>query len=171
MDIRLLPLTEFHSVYFFRMITLAILVLLGGFTLFHLTATPLSEITVVALCVLLMAWRFTVEWLRVGKSAPAFIHNDELVVSSADGHRQIPLTKIRSITSRHSLFMVRRYRSWSEHLAFLQLTLHSGERIHTLAESAVLEFPAGKQTLSALRTAVLDAKTKSLSTQQPASTR
>ncbi|MEK1907481.1 MAG: hypothetical protein AAAB13_17020 [Pseudomonas sp.] len=170
MDIRLLPLTEFHSVYFFRMITLACLALLGAFPLFHLGNMPLSEIALLALCVLPMAWRFTVEWLRINQSAPAYIHDDELVVSSADSHRQIPLTKISSITSRHSIFMVRRYRSWSEHLAFVQLTLHSGERIHTLAESAVLEFPAGKQTVGALRAAVLAAKTKSISTPQQGST-
>jgi hypothetical protein len=45
-------------------------------------------------------------------------------------------------------------------VAFLQVTLTNGERIHTLVESRVFEFPAGKRTLRAMQAAVLAAKTK-----------
>jgi hypothetical protein len=107
-----------------------------------------------------MSGRFAVEWRRLSKCAPACIHDDELIVSGASSHRQIPLQEIRSITSSHSIFMVRRYRSWTDHLAFLEFTLSSGERVHTLVESAVFEFPAGKRSLLQMRQAVLAAKRK-----------
>lgn len=159
MDIRFLDLTEFQRVHFYRFITLAILAAASILTLASLPDLSASERLLVP-CILLLCGRFAVEWLRVQKSAPAFIHNDELVLSSADGHRQIPLRDIRTVTSSHSIFMVRRYRSWSDHLAFLEITLNSGERVHTLIESAVFERPAGKQALAAVKTAVLAAKMK-----------
>ncbi len=162
MDIRFLSLSEFHSLYFYRFITLAILLAIGGLILFKLFETPLSDTALVTGCLLVMAWRFAVEWRRVQKSAPAFLHNDELVIASANSHQQIPLAKIRSIKSRHCIFMARRYRSWDDHVAFLEITLNNGERAFTLVESAVLEFPAGKQTLEALRATVATAKAKSL---------
>lgn len=160
MEIRLLTLLEFQSVYFYKLITLAILLALGGFVLFKLTGTPFAEIRLVALVVLVMAGRFAVEWLRVKKCAPAFIQDAELVLCGATTTRRIPLATIQSVTSKHSLFMVRRYRSFTEHLAFIEVTLNTGERVYTLAESAVLEFPAGKTTLAAIQAAVLDAKVK-----------
>ncbi|WP_447592440.1 hypothetical protein [Aquipseudomonas campi] len=166
MDIHFLPLTEFHRVYFYRLITLAILVAMGVMILFKLDETKRSDLALLAALLLPMVWRFTVEWFRVKRAQPAFIHDDELVVSTATRHRRIPLTSIRSITSKHSIFMVRRYRSWSEHVAFLQFALNTGEHVHTLVESAAFEFPAGKDTLRAVQAAVLAAKTKSIAARQ-----
>lgn len=161
MDIRFLTLMEFQNVHFFRFITFSILLAVGCYTLVHLSDISASELALIVPCLLVMAWRFVVEWLRLEKCGPACIHNDELVISRADGHRRVPLREIRSVTSKHSIFMVRRYRSWSEHLAFLEFTLGNGERVRTLVESAVFEFPAGKETLAAVQAAVLAAKMKS----------
>ena len=130
--------------------------------LFALPDMKRAEIWVIVPGLLMLWGRFAVEYVRVKKCGPAFIHNDELVITRDAGHRQIPLTRIRSVTSKHSLFMVRRYRSWTDHLAFLQVTLNNGERVYTLAESKVFEYPAGQNTLNAIQAAVLAAKTKSL---------
>ncbi|WP_339526426.1 hypothetical protein [Pseudomonas sp. EA_35y_Pfl2_R111] len=156
---------EFQSVYFYRFVTLAIFVTVGVLLLFTLPDMKRAEVWVVVPVLFILWGRFAVEYFRVRKCGPAFIHNDELVISRDAGQRQIPLTRIRSVTSKHSLFMVRRYRSWTDHLAFLQVTLNNGEHVYTLAESKVFEYPAGKKTLSALQAAVLAAKTKSLMSQ------
>ncbi|BAP78884.1 hypothetical protein MT1_1706 [Pseudomonas sp. MT-1] len=166
MDTRFLTLMEFQNVYFYRFITLAIFVTTGVLLLFIFPEMKRSEISVVVPVLFILWGRFAVEYVRLKKCGPAFIHNDELVISRDGGHRQIPLTRIRSVTSKHSLFMVRRYRSWTDHLAFLQVTLNNGERVYTLAEGAVFEYPAGKKTLAAIQAAVLAAKTKSLTSRQ-----
>ncbi|MHA6494654.1 hypothetical protein ACX0MV_15605 [Pseudomonas borbori] len=166
MDTRFLTLMEFQSVYFYKFITLAILVAVGVLLLFALPEMKRAEMAVIIPVLFLLWGRFAVEYVRVNKCGPAFIHNDELVITRDQGHRQIPLTSIRSVASKHSLFMVRRYRSWTDHLAFVQVTLNNGERVFTLAESAVFEYPAGKKTLSAVQAAVLAAKTKSLTSRQ-----
>lgn len=162
MDVRLLTFLEFNKVHFYRFITLAFLLPICGLSLINLVKTGRTDALLLSIGMLILMARFGVEWRRVRQSAPAFLHEDELLITSADGQHRIPLTRIRSVRSRHSLLMVRRYRSWSHHLAFLEFTLNSGERLHTLAESAVFEFPAGKNTLSAIRAAVLAAKTRSL---------
>lgn len=166
MDVRLLTFLEFSNVHFYRYITLAFLLPACVLSLINLFRTGQADALLFAIGVCVLMARFSVEWRRVTQSAPAFIHEDELVIAHTDGHRRIPLASISSIRSRHSLFMVRRYRSWNDHLAFLQVTLNSGERLHTLAESAVFEFPAGKQTLRALQAAVLAAKTRSIAARQ-----
>ena len=165
MDTRFLSLMEFQNVYFYRFVTLAIFVIIGVMLLFALPDMKRAEIWVIVPVLFILWGRFAVEYVRVKKCGPAFIHNDELVITRDAGHRQIPLTRIRSVTSKHSLFMVRRYRSWTDHLAFLQVTLNNGECVYTLAESKVFEYPAGKNTLSAIQAAVLAAKTKSLTSQ------
>lgn len=162
MDIRFLTFPDFHSVYFYRSITLAILVAIGGLVLFKASAMRLPELLLVGGCLLLMGWRFAVEWHRLSKAGPASIHNDELIIASESDHRQIPLSSVRAVATKHSLFMVRRYRSWTEHLAFVEFTLHSGERLYTLAESAVFEKPAAKRSLAAIQAAVMAAKVKSV---------
>jgi hypothetical protein len=80
------------------------------------------------------------------------------VLAGPGGRRRIPLRSIRAARTAHSILMARRYRSWSEGLAFLEITLTNGQRVHTLVESGVWEFPAGKETLGALRSAVVEAK-------------
>ncbi|MDH5833400.1 hypothetical protein [Luteimonas kalidii] len=160
MDTRFLTFMEFQSVYFYRFITLAIFVASGVLLLFALPGMKRAEMWVIVPVLLILWGRFAVEYFRVKKSGPAFLHDDELVISGVESRRQIPLTRIRSVSSRHSVFMVRRYRSWTDHLAFLQVTLTNGERIYTLVESKVFEFPAGKGTLRAMQAAVLSAKTK-----------
>ena len=168
MDIRFLTLPDFHNVYFYRSITLAILLAIGGLVLFKAPATRLPELLLVASCLLLMAWRFALEWRRLNKAGAASIHNDELIIASENDHRRIPLSSVHAVTTKHSLFMVRRYRSWSEHLAFVEFTLHNGERVYTLAESALFESPAAKQSLAAIQAAVLAAKVKSTAADRPA---
>ena len=168
MDIRFLTFTDFHSVYFYRAITLSILVAIGGLLVIRSPDTRLPELLLVGGCLLPMAWRFALEWRRLNNAKPASVHNDELILSSERGHRQIALSSVAAVTSKHSLFMVRRYRSWSEHLAFVEFTLHNGERIYTLAESALFESPAAKQSLAAIRAAVLAAKVKSAATDSAA---
>lgn len=162
MDIRFLTFPDYHNVYFYRLITLAILAAIGLLILIKAPSTPLPDLLLVGTCLLVMTWRFAVEWLRLKKSGPASIHDDELIISSSDGNRHIPLAKIRSVRSKHSIFMVRRYRSWAEHLAFVEFTLNTGERLYTLVESAVFEFPASKQTLTAINAAVVAAKIKNV---------
>jgi hypothetical protein len=166
MDARFLTFMEFQSVYFYKFITLAIFVAVGVLLLFALPEMKPSEMSVVVPVLFILWWRFAVEYFRIKKCGPAFIHKDELVISREEGRCHIPLASIRSVTSKHSLFMVRRYRSWTDHLAFLQVTLNNGERIYTLAESAVFEYPAGKKTLSAIQSAVLAAKTKCITSRQ-----
>lgn len=161
MDIRFLTFPDFHSVYFYRTITLAILLAIGGLLLFKAADMRLPELLLVGGCLLLMGWRFAVEWRRMNKAGPASIHGDELIISRANDHRRIPLSSVHAISTKHSLFMVRRYRSWREHLAFVEFTLHNGERVYALAESAVFESPAAKRSLAALRAAVLAAKVNS----------
>lgn len=161
MDIRLLTFPDYQNVYFYRSITLTILVVIGGLILFRAPATRLPELLLVGGCLLLMGWRFAVEWRRLNKAGAASIHDDELIIASENDHRRIPLSSVRSVTSKHSLFMVRRYRSWSDHLGFVEFTLHSGERVYTLAESAVFEWPAARHSLAAIQAAVVAAKVKS----------
>ncbi|MCQ4260698.1 hypothetical protein [Stutzerimonas stutzeri] len=162
MDTRFLTLMEFQNVYFYRFITLAIFVTSCILLLFALPDMKRAEIWLVVPVLFILGGRFGVECVRLKKCGPAFIHNDEFVITRDASHRQIPLARIRSVTSKHSLFMVRRYRSWTDHLAFLEVTLNNGERVYTLAESKVFEYPAGKKTLSVIQAAVLAAKTKSL---------
>ncbi len=162
MDLRLLTLPEIHKVHFYRLITLVCLAAIGVMTVFALLEKPNTEAKVLSLVIFVMLWRFGWEWVVVSRCTPVFVHGDELVVASEHSNRRIALTQVRSVTSRHAIFMTRRYRSWSEHLAFVQLTLNTGERVYTLAESGVFEFPAGKVTLAALQAAVLEAKTRSL---------
>lgn len=166
MEVRLLPQTEFDSVQFFKLFTLLILLALGVFALIKLYANAITLLSPAPLCLIVLLWRFAVEWRRVAKCQPAFIHDDELVLCGTESHRRIPLSSIRSIKSRHSFFMVRRYRSWSEHLAFLDFTLSDGEHVHTLAESAVFEFPAAGDTLKAIDDAMVAAKVKRQSSQE-----
>lgn len=166
MDIRFLTFLEFHNVHFYRLITLAILLPMCGLSLINLLQTARTDALVVSLGALLMMWRFSVEWLRVKKCQPAFLHEGDLVVSNTEGHRRIALSKISSVKSRHSFFMVRRYRSWSDHLAFLELTLNDGERLYTLAESAVFESPPAKSTVAAVDAAILSAKMKDIARRQ-----
>ncbi|OLU26267.1 hypothetical protein BVH03_16250 [Pseudomonas sp. PA15(2017)] len=168
MDTRFLSFPDFHNVYFYRSITLTILLAIGAMLLFKAADMQLPELLLVGGCLLLMGWRFALEWRRMNKAGPASIHDDELIIASASNHRQIPLSSVRSVASKHRLFMVRRYRSWSEHLAFVEFTLHNGERVYTLAESAVFESPAAKRSLVAIQAAVLAAKVKSAAADNPA---
>ncbi|PTQ70033.1 hypothetical protein [Pseudomonas sp. GV071] len=162
MELRLLTLSEIHKVHFYRLITLVCLSAMALMMLFALLEKATTETQVFSLVVLALLWRFGWEWLKVSRCSPMFVHGDELVVTHKGETRRIALTQVREVTSKHAIFMTRRYRSWSEHLAFMQLTLHSGERLFTLAESGVLEFPAGKVTLQALRAVVVAAKTNAI---------
>lgn len=163
MDVRFLPLTEFHRVQFYRLITLVCLVAMAGLTLVSVFAgapTSAKEALFLVVFISALAWRFALEWRWVERSGPAFVLDDELVISHPGSHRQVPLANIASLGSRHLWLMARRYRSWSDHLALVQLTLHGGERLYTLVECGVLEFPAGKHSVAALEAAVLAAKVK-----------
>jgi hypothetical protein len=162
MDLRLLTLPEIHKVHFYRLITLVCLSVIGVMTVCALLKNATTETQFFALVVLVMLGRFGWEWLTVSKCTPVFVLGDELVLAGEHINRRVPLTQVREVKSRHAIFMTRRYRSWSEHLAFMQLTLATGERVFTLAESGVLEFPAGKVTLAALQAVVLEAKTRSV---------
>lgn len=95
-----------------------------------MSKTGRTDALVVCLGALILMARFSMEWLRVKKSEPAFLHEDELVVSNADGHRRIPLTSISSIRSKHSLFMVRRYRSWTDRVSGIHAEQRR-TRVHT----------------------------------------
>src|SRR5690606_40136530 len=117
MDTRFLTFMEFQSVYFSRFITLAIFVASGVLLLFALPDMKRAEMSVVVPVLLVLWGRFAVEYFWVRKSGHALIHNDELLVSGARGRRRVPLIRIRSVSSRHSVFMVRRYRSWTDHVA------------------------------------------------------
>ncbi|WP_447751400.1 hypothetical protein [Pseudomonas nicosulfuronedens] len=160
MDVRFLPQTEFDNVHFYRAVTLLILLAMITFTLIKMFSGVVSLFSALPLCLLLLGWRFAIEWRRVARAEPAFIDKGELVLCGKESHRQIALEKIRTVRSRHSLFMVRRYRSWTEHLAFVEFTLDSGERVSTLAESGVLELPAASGTLAAVDSAIVAAKVK-----------
>ncbi|MEN0106880.1 MAG: hypothetical protein AAGC84_10690 [Pseudomonas sp.] len=160
LDLRLLTLSEIHKVHFYRAITLLCLAVVGVMMVCALVTQPTTETLVFSLLVAAMLWRFGWEWLLVSRCTPVFVHGTELVVGGMAGTRRIVLTQVREVQSRHAIFMTRRYRSWSEHLAFMQVTLNNGERIYALAESGVFEFPAGKVTLLALRAAVAEAKSQ-----------
>lgn len=166
MEVRLLPHSDFGNVQFYRIITLLFLLLMAGITLKGLANDEFALLSPLPCVMLIILGRFIVEWRRIAKSQPTFIHADELVLCSEDGNRRIPLAKISSTKARHSLFMVRRYRSWSEHVAFLELTLNSGERLYTLAESAVFEMPPAKDTVKAIEAAILGAKMKDITQRQ-----
>lgn len=166
MEVRLLSEPEFGNVQFYRIITLLFLLVMTGITLKGVANDEFALLSALPCVVLVMACRFIVEWLRVSKSQPAFIHADELVLCGETNNRRIPLAKISSIKARHSIFMVRRYRSWSEHVAFLELTLNSGERLYTLVESAVFEMPPAKGTVKAIEAAILSAKMKDIAQRQ-----
>lgn len=163
MDLRLLTLPELHKVYFYRLMTLVCLAPMGVLTLCALVQNPTAATTVFAVLMGVMLGRFGWEWRTVNRCVPLFVQGDELIVGGTGATRRIALTQVRAVTSRHAIFMTRRYRSWSEHLAFMQVTLSTGERVFTLAESGVFEFPAGKTTLAALQADVTQAKTRSLS--------
>ncbi|MBB4868235.1 hypothetical protein HNP46_007155 [Pseudomonas nitritireducens] len=160
MEVRFLPQTEFDNVHFYRAVTLLILLAMAVFTLIKMFAGVVAPFSGLPLVLLILGARFAVEWRRVSRAEPAFIDKGELVLCGRQSHRQIALEKISSVRSRHSLFMVRRYRSWTEHLAFVEFTLVNGERVSTLAESGVFEFPAAKGTLAAIESAILAAKVK-----------
>ena len=160
MEVRFLPQTEFDNVHFYRAVTLLILLAMAIFTLIKMFSGVVALFSALPLCLLLLVGRFGLEWRRVSKAQPAFIDKGELVLCGKESHRQIALEKISSVRSRHSLFMVRRYRSWSEHLAFVEFTLDSGERVSSLAESRVFELPAASGTLEAVEAVILAAKVK-----------
>ncbi|MCP1622220.1 hypothetical protein [Pseudomonas nitroreducens] len=160
MEVRFLPQTEFDNVHFYRAVTLLILLAMAIFTLIKMFSGVVPLFSALPFCLLLLGGRFAVEWQRVSRAEPAFIDKGELVLCGKDSHRLIALEKISSVRTRHSLFMVRRYRSWSEHLAFVEFTLDSGERVSTLAESAVFELPAASGTLAAVEASILAAKVK-----------
>ena len=158
MDLRFLPPAEFDRVYFYRALTLVILMATAGIIVFNSGAATRVEFAFACACLLAFGWRFALEWIRVRRSAPALLDDDALVFSGANARRRIPLRSIRTVRSTHSILMARRYRSWTQCIAFLDITLTNGKRVHTLVESAVLEFPAGKETLRAIRSAVAAAK-------------
>ncbi|MDG9855192.1 hypothetical protein N5C93_29915 [Pseudomonas nitroreducens] len=160
MDVRFLPQPEFDNVHFYRAMTLLILLAMAAFTLIKMFGGAIGVFSGLPLFLLLLGWRFAVEWRRVSQAEPAFIDKGELVLCGKQSHRQIALERISSVRSRHSLFMVRRYRSWSEHLGFVEFTLNDGERVSTLAESQVFERPAASGTLAAIEAAILEAKVK-----------
>ena len=162
MELRLLTLSEIHKVYFYRLITVVCLAPMGVLSALALVQKPSAQTLVFVVVMLGMLARFAWEWAKVNLCTPVFVHGDELVVAGEKETRRVPLTQVRSVSSRHAIFMTRRYRSWSEHLGFVQITLSSGERIFTLAESRVFESPAAKATVAALQAVVLEAKTKSL---------
>ncbi|MDD0842832.1 hypothetical protein [Pseudomonas sp. Gutcm_11s] len=167
MDVRLLPQLEFGNVHFYRVVTLLFLLVIVGITLTGVADGEVALFSLLPLVVLAMLCRFGIEWLRVSRCQPAFIHDDELVLCGDDSNLRVELTKISSVRSRHSLFMVRRYRSWSDHLAFVQLTLNDGTRLCTLAESAIFEFPPAKSTVRALEAEILAAKMRDIAKRQP----
>lgn len=158
LDLRFLPPAEFDSVYFYRVLTLVILMAAAGIIVFNPGAATRVEFAFACACLLAIGWRFALEWIRVRRSEPALLDGDALVFSGANARRRIPLRSIRAVRSTHSILMARRYRSWTEGIAFLDITLTSGKRVHTLVESAVFEFPPGKETLRAIRSAVAAAK-------------
>lgn len=160
MDVRFLSQTEFDKVHFYRAMTLLLLLAMTAFTLINIFSGKVALLSGLSLFLLVMDARFALEWLRVARAEPAFIDKGELVLCGKNRHRQIALERIQSLRSRHSLFMVRRYRSWSEHLAFVEFTLKNGERVYTLAESHTFERPAASGTLAAVETAILEAKVK-----------
>ena len=160
MDVRFLSLPEFHRVYFFRLITLAMFLVIGLVVLWKLPSTPPAQLALIGGFLALLYGRFAVEWRWLRRCMCASLHGDELILSTEREQRQVPLHSVSQVESRRSLFMVRRYRSWSEHLAFVRLTLSDGERIQVLVESAVLEFPPGRHSLAALRAAVMAAKVR-----------
>jgi len=168
MEVRFLPQTEFDNVHFYRAVTLLILLAMAAFTLIKMFSGVVALLSALPLCLSLLGGRFAVEWQRVSRAEPAFIDKGELVLCGKDSHRQVALEKVSSVRSRHSLFMVRRYRSWTEHLAFVEFTLTSGERVSTLAESRVFEFPAASDTLAAVNEAILAAKVKRQASEQDA---
>ena len=160
MEVRFLPQTEFDNVHFYRAFTLLILLAMTVFTLIKMFSGVVGPFSALPLCLLVLVGRFAVEWRRVARAQPAFIDKGELVLCGKDSHRRIPLEKVSSVRSRHSLFMVRRYRSWSEHLAFVEFTLDNGERVSSLAESRVFELPAASAALAAVEAAIFAAKVK-----------
>jgi len=160
MDVRFLPQPEFDNVHFYRAMTLLILLAMAAFTVINIFNGKVALFSGLPLFLLVLGARFALEWQRVARAEPAFIDKGELVLCGKQSHRQVALEKIRTVRSRHSLFMVRRYRSWSEHLAFVEFTLDSGERVSTLAESGVFERPAAGGTLTAINSAILAAKMK-----------
>ncbi|WP_243434900.1 hypothetical protein [Pseudomonas sp. 30_B] len=111
MEVRFLPQTEFDNVHFYRAVTLLILLAMAVLTLIKVFNGVVALFSALPLCLLLLGGRFAVEWRRVSKAEPAFIDKGELVLCGQDSHRQIALETISSVRSRHSLFMVRRYRS------------------------------------------------------------
>lgn len=160
MDIRFLSRAEFDRVHFYRYITFVILMAAALLVVFGHGAAPRADVLLVGGGLSAMALRFAVEWWRLRSCAPAFINDDALFMSSDAGRRKIPLAQVVSVRSMHSVFMVRRYQSWSDHVAFLELTLRSGARVRTLVESAVLEHPAARDSVEALRAAVAAARAK-----------
>lgn len=90
MDTRFLTLMEFHNVYFYRFITLAIFVTTGVLLLFIFPEMKRSEISVLVPVLFILWGRFAVEYVRLKKCGPAFIHNDELVISRDGGTGKFP---------------------------------------------------------------------------------
>ncbi|MEK1943692.1 MAG: hypothetical protein AAAB16_25235 [Pseudomonas sp.] len=167
MDMRFLTLLDYQSVHLYKFITLTCFVLMTVMAALGATTMTRGDMVFLVPLLLLLWGRFAVEYRRLRKCAMAFVHNDELVLTQGHSHRQIPLASITAVKSQYSLLIARRYRSWTEHVAFLQVTLNTGERVYTLVESAVLEVPPGKETLAGVQAAVLAAKGKRLAQNVP----
>ncbi len=123
MAMRFLTLLDYQSVHFYKFITLTCFVAMIAMGALGAAATTGGDIAFLVPCLLLLWGRFAVEYWRLKKCAMAFVYNDELVLTQGNAHRHIALASIAQVTSQHSLFIARRYRSWREHVAFLQITL------------------------------------------------
>ncbi|MBD9368720.1 hypothetical protein [Xanthomonas sp. XNM01] len=161
MDVRFLSLAELERAHFYRAVTLSMLVAIGILLLIRPGDASPASLALVGAGLGLLAWRFAVEWRRLGRCVPVVPDGDGLLIVGDAAHRRIALADIAAVTSRHSILTVRRYRSWSEHLAFVEIRLRSGARVHTLAESAVFEHPPARDSLAALRAAVAAARRRS----------
>lgn len=161
MDVRFLSAHEFDKVYFYCWITGAVLLAIVVLILSRIGQEPVRDLLLVSGLVSPLVVRFVIELRRLLRSGPAFIHQDQLFIVKGDSRRQVALSSIHSAKSSHSIFMVRRYRSWSDHIAFLEITLANGQRVGTLVDSAMFESPAGKESLAGLRAAVSAARAAS----------
>ena len=84
----------------------------------------------------------------------------------------VGLVFLSTMTQVHAASMKRaderEYGKMPDGVMVKEFTLHNGERVYTLAESAVFESPAAKHSLAAIQAAVLAAKVKSTAADRPA---
>ena len=97
MDVRFLSLAELERAHFYRAVTLSMLVAIGILLLIRPGDASPASLALVGAGLGLLAWRFAVEWRRLGRCVPVVPDGEALLIVGDATHRRIALVTMGSI--------------------------------------------------------------------------